>query len=294
MGAFKKPTLVERVRLFVNAWRTTNGEWWPSGGVILSGITNARYNEAQALDDILKGKAEKAFGTNKIYKNRACQQEYPDSLPRVIYRTQKGTIADVYNSESTKCCTLYPNGMYRSAAALQVLDPHMVAIFGIGLMGSGKEKRPDGVLYGFLGIGEKGVRRFIVDSVEGDTHGLPKGWAHDFYEVAYAFAQDNGCTEMQVNEDVSTPTSHDFVGHVSARKLPCDTRFVRKIGGTEVIGRYGTEKHYLECFSRMINGTGLRRQPDGQVDLVEFNVRDSWAQPEGEVTGYLVHIKPKK
>ncbi len=237
-----------------------------------------KYAEVSAIKDILEDKVEKLFPLGKVYK----QRPFPDPLPwytSLVFRTQHGTIDDLFDNRTTFCCTLHPTGKYKYAAALQVVDPAMALVVAEP---RGKEsfQDPIGVAYAFFAFDSKNAKYLVVDGVEG--FGLPEGWESDYFDVLRALALDTGCRYMHVNKKVHNSSAKTFVKYVGKKGGVKQKVFLSKIGGNKKISEYGAKYQFLESF------------PKAKDIPEEADVYEGWSYTHGRVEGYTFEIRPKK
>lgn len=183
---------------------------------------------------------------------------------KYVYKTQSGTAADLFNNNTTYCCTFLPDGEEQEAAALYVMDPDFALIQCCPYF-RGRYHDPVGVAITFFATDDKGKNLLVVYAVEGGND-LLKSWRPDFLQVLQDFGRDMKVEYLLFNtllREIAKPL--DFLSHV-AKTHPHNMPIkIRKKNGTEMIERYGTDKHYLECFS-------------------------GWEKPEGVVLGLYLPL----
>lgn len=222
------------------------------------------YDEAAAIRDILEGRVRKSFPTNRTYLHREVDEE-KYGYPAIAYKTQSGTIDDLFDDKSANSCTLHPTGAKKFAAALQVTDQAMATLVALP---EGAED-PVGIAYCLLGVTLTGRRVLLVDCIDGGN--LPYGWCRDFYGALQDFALDTRRDSLIFDTRALTtkPVPNQFgefllAECVKRRQLSRTLSLVAKSPSTAGKVRYKTNRQYFESF--------LFQSP--------------WGYPAGLVNGY--------
>ena len=184
-----------------------------------------------------------------------------------VVKMQEGTIDDLFDSATTRCCAFQPEGMNRSAASRYLVDKN-IGLLQIVPKHKNEYKNSVGVAILANTEDKKGEKYLLVDSVEGggdlDSGVLENVWKDEFYNAITQVAKENGCSKIIYNEKVTNPRPKRFLGYLEEKKVKKDSVYLEKIGGIEDIKEFDDE-HYLEAFG-------------------------NWNSPKGKVSGYVVEV----
>ena len=216
--------------------------------------------------------------------------KYTQPYTNFAYKTQSVTVDDLYDDEI--CCTFYPEGKNKEAAALYVLDSNIALLQLCPVKHDGDYAHSIGAAISFFASDSSGKKYLVVDSVEGGDY-LPTNWKEDFYEVIEQFARSNSCSNILYNSNTPNDVPREFNRFLKNQKhMATDSVQLMKIGGTDTIDKYfsadeyDSAEHYLEAF-----GEPFREVFGNEIGLENPRV---WGKPEGLVTGYIVSLDIKE
>ena len=189
------------------------------------------------------------------------KQERYDALH---YKTQSGTLDDLFNNRTTMCCSFLPSGESKESSLVYLYDSN-VALIPLIPIADKKYLDPIGVAITCFVKDKNKKKGLLVDSVEGGN-GLPKTWKEDYYEVIKEFAKDNGCKYVMYNNELGNGKPKIFGEFLDKKGIKLTKKYVSKVGGIKQTKRYEPDGIYLESF----NGE---------------------EEPEGRVKGHLVELK---
>lgn len=148
---------------------------------LCSVVSGLLFHQQDPIRDILEGKVSKPFTTGKVL--------FASKSGNDIIRTQTGTVYDLFDNKSLRCCTFLPDGKQKEEGALYVVDPDIALLHLIRFNG-GVEQPPSGVAICVYAVDKSGKNYLMVDGVEG--HRLPKRWKAYYGKAIRAFAEENG------------------------------------------------------------------------------------------------------